>query len=141
MSWCSVTSTFSGGRSKGCRRSTPVTGRPVNGRRQPAQQPGSCLTWRSGVGHLPQRPALRSVLPARLTAGLLPAATSVSAPDPPARLSSAAGRSCGSSSPPAPPTPRSAPVALANSTRNCSATACPAANSARRLTTNAASTS
>jgi hypothetical protein len=49
MSWCSVTSTFTGGRSNTCRFSTPVTGRPANDRRQPAQHCGSCGTCRSAL--------------------------------------------------------------------------------------------
>ena len=57
MSWCSLTSIFTGGRSKHWRRSMAVTGRPASDRPQPSHDPGSWRTSWSG------RSTCRSVAP------------------------------------------------------------------------------
>jgi hypothetical protein len=46
--WCSITVTFTGGRSKTWRRSTPVTGRPARPAPHLEHDPGSCCSSRSG---------------------------------------------------------------------------------------------
>jgi len=49
ISWCSVTLTFTGGRSKTWRRSTAMTGRPARPAPHRRQHAGSCRTSRSGL--------------------------------------------------------------------------------------------